>query len=106
MTGQAGKKEHSAERIGVTAALAAYIFWGLAPIYFKWIQSVPPLEIIVHRILWSIPFLAGFLLLRDGRGFLRRMRLPLKTIAVLMLSGALVVTIARPRPRNARQFAQ
>jgi chloramphenicol-sensitive protein RarD len=76
----------------VTAALAAYIFWGLAPIYFKWIDTVAPLEIIAHRILWSIPFLAGFLLLREGTGFLHRMRLPLKTVAMLLVSGILVVT--------------
>jgi len=72
------------------SALAAYVFWGLAPIYFKWIQAAPPLEIIVHRILWSIPLLAGFLLLRDGRRFWSRMRLPLRSIGVLLLSGTLV----------------
>lgn len=81
-----------APRIGVTAALAAYIFWGLAPIYFKQIQSVAALEIIAHRILWSIPMLAGFLLLRDGREFWQRMRLPRKTLFALQLSGLLVVT--------------
>jgi chloramphenicol-sensitive protein RarD len=89
---QPGKTPRSTEQVGVTAALAAYILWGLAPIYFKWIQAVAPLEIIAHRILWSIPFLAGFLLLRDGRDFLQRMRLPPKTILVLLLSGVLVVT--------------
>ena len=78
--------------MGVAAALAAYIFWGLAPIYFKWIDAVAPLEIIAHRILWSIPFLAGFLLLRDRRNFLSSMRLPPRTIALLLLSGVLVVT--------------
>ena len=82
MSRQPGKQPRSTEQIGVTAALAAYILWGLAPIYFKWIQAVAPLEIIAHRILWSIPFLAGFLLLRDGRDFLQRMRLPTKTIVV------------------------
>ena len=87
-----GKIQETPERIGVAAALAAYIFWGLAPIYFKWIQTVDPLEIIAHRILWSIPFLAGFLLLRDRREFFARMRLPLKTIGILFVSGALVVT--------------
>ena len=92
MNPQPGKTPRSTEQVGVTAALAAYIFWGLAPIYFKWIQAVAPLEIIAHRILWSIPFLAGFLLLRDGRDFLQRMRLPPKTILVLLLSGVLVVT--------------
>jgi hypothetical protein len=52
---------HWHEHAGVIAALSAYIFWGLAPIYFKLIQSVAPMEIIAHRILWSIPVLAGFL---------------------------------------------
>jgi len=77
---------------GVAAAWAAYIFWGLAPIYFKWIQSVPPLEIIAHRILWSIPLLAGFLLLRDGRAFWNRVRLPKRSVAILLLSGTLLAT--------------
>jgi chloramphenicol-sensitive protein RarD len=77
-------------RLGVAAALAAFIFWGLAPIYFKWIQHVSAYEIIAHRILWSIPLLAGFLLLRDGPGFWRRMVLPRRTLLTLLLSGVLV----------------
>ena len=85
-------QQNEADRAGVTAALAAYIFWGLAPLYFKAIQEVPALEIIVHRILWSIPLLAAFLLFRDGRRFFERMRLPPKTVAMLLLSGVLVVT--------------
>ena len=89
MAGSPQTDPGNTERLGVAAALAAYIFWGLAPIYFKWIQAAPPLEIIAHRILWSIPLLAGFLLLRDGRRFWSRMRLPLRSIGVLLLSGAL-----------------
>jgi len=86
-----GKTPPRADRSGVAAALAAYIFWGLAPIYFKLIQSAPALEIIAHRILWSVPVLAGFLLLRDGRAFWQRIRLPPRTIMVLLVSGCLVV---------------
>jgi chloramphenicol-sensitive protein RarD len=80
------------ERIGIAAALAAYLFWGLVPIYFKLIYAAPALEIIAHRILWSIPFLAGFLLLRDGKAFWQRMRLPLRTVLGLLFSGLLVVS--------------
>ena len=79
-------------RLGVAAALAAFGFWGLAPIYFKFLSDVPAMEIIIHRILWGIPMLAGFLLLRDGPAFLRRMALPRKTILTLLLSGTLVAT--------------
>lgn len=76
---------------GVAAALGAYIFWGLAPIYFKQLPGVAPLEVIAHRILWSIPLLALFLVLRDGPGFWRRLRLPPRVIALLWLTGALVM---------------
>lgn len=79
-------------RTGITAALAAYIFWGLVPLYFKAIQQVAPLEIIAHRILWSIPLLVLFLALRDGRDFWRRLRLPWRTVGILLISGTLVVT--------------
>jgi chloramphenicol-sensitive protein RarD len=87
---QPGQTPPRTDSNGVGAALAAYIFWGLAPIYFKLIQSAPPLEIIAHRILWSVPLLAGFLLLRDGRAFWERMRLPPRAVMVLLVSGLLV----------------
>ena len=91
MPAKPGSPSAHPARAGVSAALAAYIFWGLAPIYFKLIQSAPALEIIAHRVLWSIPLLALFLLLRDGRRFWHRMRLPGRTVAVLLLTGFLVV---------------
>jgi chloramphenicol-sensitive protein RarD len=80
------------QRTGVIAALSAYIFWGLAPIYFKLIQAVAATEVIAHRVLWSIPLLALFLLYRDGSNFWQRVRLPPKTILILLGSGVLVMT--------------
>jgi len=72
------------------AATAAFAFWGLTPIYFKLLGTVPPLEIIAHRIFWAVPVLVLFLLIRDGRHFWRRMLLPRKTLLTLLLSGLLV----------------
>jgi chloramphenicol-sensitive protein RarD len=83
-------RQHGLDRRGVVAAIAAYGFWGVAPIYFKWIQSVAPLEVIAHRILWSIPLLMGFLWLRDGSQFWQRIRLPMRSIMMLLLTGSLV----------------
>ena len=74
----------------MVAATAAFMFWGLAPIYFKLLGTVPALEIIAHRIVWAVPVLIVFLLIRDGRHFWRRMLLPRKTILTLLLSGLLV----------------
>jgi len=34
---------------------SAFIWWGLAPIYFKALDHVSALEILAHRVAWSIP---------------------------------------------------
>jgi chloramphenicol-sensitive protein RarD len=39
---------------GIAYACAAYVLWGVIPIYFKALQAVPPAEILGHRILWSL----------------------------------------------------
>ena len=77
-------------KLGVVAALAAFVFWGFLPLFFKWLETISAYEIIAHRILWSIPLLALFLLIRDGRQVFRKMRLPGKTLGLLGLSGSLV----------------
>jgi chloramphenicol-sensitive protein RarD len=46
------------QRRGFAAALAAYVAWGLFPLYFKAIKRVPPLEILAHRVVWSMVLLA------------------------------------------------
>ena len=50
---------------GVLAALGAYLIWGLVPIFFKQLGGVPALEIIAHRVLWSL-LLVGALLAARG----------------------------------------
>ena len=44
------------QRDGVLTALVAYILWGVFPVYFKLVQAVPPTEVLVHRIVWAVPF--------------------------------------------------
>jgi len=47
---------------GVFSALGAYLVWGFLPIYWKLLKQAPALEILSHRVLWSLFFL--LLLLR------------------------------------------
>lgn len=51
-------------RTGMLYAIAAYTIWGLFPLYFKALQEFPPTEILLHRIVWSLVFLAGVLACR------------------------------------------
>ncbi|MCP5371415.1 MAG: EamA family transporter RarD [Hyphomicrobiales bacterium] len=47
-------------------ALAAFVIWGMYPLYFKWLGAVPVVEIMAQRVLWTV-LLLGLLLLATGR---------------------------------------
>jgi chloramphenicol-sensitive protein RarD len=49
-------------RDGIAAALGAYTLWGLVPIFFKQFGSVPAIEIIAHRVVWSLLLVAALLI--------------------------------------------
>ncbi len=51
-------------RAGLLYGLAAYSFWGFVAIYFKAVRTVPALEVLAHRIVWSVVVLAILLTLR------------------------------------------
>jgi chloramphenicol-sensitive protein RarD len=50
------------EKLGQIYAIFAFLFWGaIAPIYFKQVASVEPLEVLIHRIFWSFIILIPLL---------------------------------------------
>jgi len=57
-------KQSSDVRDGVIAGLAAYLMWGFLPMYFKTVGSADPLEVLVHRVIWAVPFGAVILAVR------------------------------------------
>ena len=50
----------AARREGLISIVAAYTMWGMFPLYFKALDA-PPLEVLMHRVLWSAVFLASLL---------------------------------------------
>ena len=58
MTSLDQRSEHTK---GIYFALAAFGMWGLVPVYFKSIDHVSALEVLAHRVLWSVLFLALFI---------------------------------------------
>lgn len=82
-----GLTEQKLDRGGVIAALTAFTFWGLVPIYYKGLQAVGAWEVLAHRVIWSVPILLLFLAVRDGKTFWKKLRLPITSIAWLILSG-------------------
>lgn len=47
---------------GTLYALSALLLWGLSPIYFKAVGTVPPLEVLAHRIAWAVLLVGAVLL--------------------------------------------
>jgi chloramphenicol-sensitive protein RarD len=45
-------------RLGIASGLSAYALWGLFPLYFPLLEPAGELEIVAHRVLWSLLFVA------------------------------------------------
>ena len=63
-------------RSGILSAALAFLCWGLFPIYFHAIGDVPPMQILAHRMLWSLGFLLIVLALRRQWAWLAIVRQP------------------------------
>jgi chloramphenicol-sensitive protein RarD len=87
-----GANSPSEVKAGLLAGLGAYILWGLAPIYFKWIEAASAWEILGHRILWSV-FILGTLLKLQGHWHYVTRCLKDRRTALGLLASALVVTL-------------
>ncbi|MGX6601514.1 EamA family transporter RarD [Micromonosporaceae bacterium Da 78-11] len=67
----------SDERRGYVYGLVAYAMWGFFPIYFKLLKPSPPLEILGHRVIWSVVFISLLLAAtRHWRFLVRLVRNP------------------------------
>ena len=51
----------SHETSALIAGIAAFTTWGLVPIYWKLLKTVPATEILAHRFVWTSVFLIALL---------------------------------------------
>lgn len=77
-------------KAGVLFALAAYTMWGIAPLYFKLLTTVPALEILMHRIVWSVLVLVILVFVRKKFSQVRMAIGNPRVLKVLLISGFLL----------------
>lgn len=53
--------DNKSRRIGFAYGIAAYFLWGVLPLYWKALNQISPVEILAHRILWSLVFVMGII---------------------------------------------
>jgi chloramphenicol-sensitive protein RarD len=75
---------------GILNGIAAYVLWGVFPIYWKLLHEVPAMQVIGHRIIWSFALLILFVLLTKQWKEFRSAALTPKTLAIYSMAGALL----------------
>jgi len=85
---EATHTSHSAR--GALTATASFLLWGILPIYWKQLETLPAIELICHRITWSLLFLLAVLLHRRAFGALRAPFTDARLLGLTLLSSVLL----------------
>ena len=78
------KSQHTEAQIGIGYALLAFSSWGFLPIYWKLLDTIPSLEVLAHRMVWSVLFLLGLLAIQKRLGEFQDLLKTPKYICVLL----------------------
>ncbi|MER7888730.1 EamA family transporter RarD [Micromonospora sp. NPDC094482] len=77
-------------RLGYLYGFGAYLLWGFFPIYLKLLRPAGPLEILAHRIVWSVVFVALVLAALRNIGFLQALARRPRALAGIGVAAALI----------------
>lgn len=77
-------------KFGVIAALSSYFIWGLFPLLFQQLETVEPLTVVAHRIVWSALFVGVILFFRGRMKEVRAALSHWKSIRGIFLSAVLL----------------
>jgi chloramphenicol-sensitive protein RarD len=75
---------------GGMAALGAYLLWGVFPIFWKQLQSVGSLDLLCHRIVWSLLFIGLFLQFQGRWGVVKNVWQDKKSRNATLLTAGLI----------------
>lgn len=78
------------KRDGLIAAFLAYLMFGVLPVYFKVLADVGALEVLVHRIVWAVPFGALIIFVRRQWPEVRRALADGRVFGFLALAAVLI----------------
>jgi len=77
-------------RRGFLLGFAAYAMWGLFPLYWPLLEPAGAIEILAHRIFWSLAVMAGLILALGRRRQLRKVLASPRTRGILALAAVVI----------------
>ena len=79
-------------QIGAVFAALAYTLWGLFPLFFKRLAAVGPLEVVMHRTVWSLVFVVLVLLVLRRWAWLGAVLRKPRVVGIFALSATLLAS--------------
>jgi chloramphenicol-sensitive protein RarD len=84
-------REYSSHTTGLLLGILGYLFWGLFPLYFALLDQVSPIDVVAHRIIWSLIFISIILLItKQWRSFTQAFN---RRIVLILGSAALFLAL-------------
>ena len=75
---------------GFAAALCAYLIWGFLPLYLILVKTVPPVEFVGWRIIWTLPLCLLIVAFRKQGAELRAALMHWQSLRILLFSATLI----------------
>ncbi len=86
----ANQEKTGNDSAGIWYGILSFALWGVLPLYWKLLHTIPALEILAHRILWSFIFLGSVLLISRGWQTMVAVLIDRKKLMILFLCGVLI----------------
>jgi chloramphenicol-sensitive protein RarD len=80
----------AADRRGVLYGVACYLLWGLFPLYWPLLEPAGAIEILAHRIVWSLLVVATVLAVTRSWAWVRPLLADRATLARMALAALLI----------------
>jgi len=77
-------------QLGALSAALAFVWWGLFPLYFRIVPGIAAGQVLAHRIVWCLLFLAGVLTVRRQWAWLPQVMRRPKVLAAFTASALLI----------------
>jgi len=77
-------------RTGIGYGLAAYVIWGLFPLYWPLLAPTPASQILAHRMVWSLVFVGAVLVVRRRWAFVSALRRDPRRVGLLVIAAIMI----------------
>lgn len=75
---------------GFAYAVTAYLLWGFLPLYMKALAQIDTLEVLAHRVIWSVPIALAILAWRGRAAAVVRSLGDVRTLGMAAMTAALI----------------